>query len=275
MTTTQPNEPTGPSPHRARYRPAWVAMWVAFAVVGTVVLGVLWARGTRVELLALVGAFVATCTGVALYHLVVTLDIGERTVARDRRGARAPLELLPRRHLLVSSTVGVLTLVAGALGLRWYGRTRPAGSAWSSGSRLITISGGPLRPDDVPLGGVVTVWPEGSVGTERAAVMVIRLREGPVPPTDLGGVVDGALVAYSRLCTHAGCAVALYRSRDQALFCPCHQATFDARRGAIPTGGPASVALPQLPMTVGPDGVLVATGDLSRPPGPVGAEVDR
>jgi ubiquinol-cytochrome c reductase iron-sulfur subunit len=136
--------------------------------------------------------------------------------------------------------------------------------------RLTTIDGSSVRPGDVPIGGVVTVWPHTAVGGELGAVMLIRLREPPERPTRLDEVVDATLVAYSRLCTHAGCAVALYRDRDQALFCPCHQATFDARRGATPVHGPASHPLPQLPLALDDDGFLVATGDLSAPPGAVG-----
>jgi ubiquinol-cytochrome c reductase iron-sulfur subunit len=105
-----------------------------------------------------------------------------------------------------------------------------------------------------------------------AGFSLLEIRDAPAAPTRLDGVADDHLVAYSRLCTHAGCAVALYRDRDQALFCPCHQATFDARRGATPTGGPASVPLPQLPIAVDADGYLVATGDLSMDPGPVGGK---
>ena len=135
---------------------------------------------------------------------------------------------------------------------------------------MTTIEGRTLRPEDLPLGGVITVWPPDAVGSELAAVMLLRLRELPEPPTRIDDVVDDTLVAYSRICSHAGCAVALYRDVDQVLFCPCHQATFDARRGAEPVAGPASHPLPQLPLGVDDEGFIVATGDLSAPPGAVG-----
>lgn len=275
MTVSRSNEPNDPSPHRGRYRLAWVVSWIVLASAGSVVLAVLWVADADVELLAVVGAAVAIAVAVPLYHLVVTQDVGEHEVARDLLETDRHRGGVDRRRLLAAGGAGLVAAVAGVVGLRRYVPPQTRATAWSSGSKLVTITGGRLRPGDVPIGGVVTVWPESAVGTERAAVMVIRLRERPMPPTRLDGVVDETLVAYSRLCTHAGCAVALYRDRDQALFCPCHQATFDARRGATPTGGPASIPLPQLPLGIDDSGDLIAVNELTRRPGPVGGEGGR
>jgi ubiquinol-cytochrome c reductase iron-sulfur subunit len=76
------------------------------------------------------------------------------------------------------------------------------------------------------------------------------------------------VVAYSKVCTHAGCPVALYREQDDALFCPCHQSTFDPSRGAVPTFGPAARALPQLPLGLDDQGYLVALDDFQAQVGP-------
>ncbi|MBA2576232.1 MAG: Rieske 2Fe-2S domain-containing protein [Euzebyaceae bacterium] len=141
-------------------------------------------------------------------------------------------------------------------------------TAWQRGLRVVDGDGEPLRPDDIPVGGVATAWPNGAVGDEPSSLVVLRLSGQPQPPTDLDWVVDGSVVAYSKVCTHAGCPVALYRERDSALFCPCHQSTFDANRGAVPTFGPAARALPQLPLGVDADGYLVALGDFESQVGP-------
>lgn len=138
---------------------------------------------------------------------------------------------------------------------------------WTRGTRLVTTEGEVIRADDVAFGGISTAWPEGHIGHERSAVLVIRLSDEPVAPTNLDWVVADGLVAYSKVCTHAGCPVALFREQDNALFCPCHQSTFDASRGAVPTFGPAARALPQLPLGV-VDGVLVALGDFTEQVGP-------
>jgi ubiquinol-cytochrome c reductase iron-sulfur subunit len=79
--------------------------------------------------------------------------------------------------------------------------------------------------------------------------------------------VDG-IIAYSKLCTHAGCPVGLYVQQLGELLCPCHQSVFDILAGATPVAGPAARPLPQLPIAVGADGTLVARGDFSAPVGP-------
>ncbi|HYP22826.1 MAG TPA: Rieske (2Fe-2S) protein, partial [Actinomycetota bacterium] len=75
-------------------------------------------------------------------------------------------------------------------------------------------------------------------------------------------------VGYSKICTHAGCPVGLYRAQAHELLCPCHQSTFDVLRGAVPTFGPADRPLPQLPRGVDDEGVLIALGDFPEPVGP-------
>ena len=142
-------------------------------------------------------------------------------------------------------------------------------TAWRAGRRLVTTDGEPLRPDDVARGGISTVWPEGAVEVENSAVVLVRLSgEEFEEPTRMEWVVQDDLVAYSKVCTHAGCPVGLFRERDNALFCPCHQSTFAAARGAVPTFGPTARALPQLPMGLDDDGFLIALGDFTEQVGP-------
>jgi ubiquinol-cytochrome c reductase iron-sulfur subunit len=78
---------------------------------------------------------------------------------------------------------------------------------------------------------------------------------------------DG-IVAYSKVCTHAGCPVGLYRSAQHTLICPCHQSEFDVLAGARPINGPAARPLPQLPISLAADGTFVALGDFPDPVGP-------
>lgn len=141
-------------------------------------------------------------------------------------------------------------------------------SRWRQGVRVVGDDGEPVTVDRVAAGGFANVWPEGAVGHELSAAILLRLPGTPEPPTNLDWVVGAGQVVYSKVCTHAGCPVSLFRERDQALFCPCHQSTFDVRRGAIPTFGPAARALPQLPLAVDEDGTLVALGDFDGLVGP-------
>lgn len=272
--TAQGRPPTEPSaPAERHVQRGWVLGWLVVAAASGVGLIAAWVVSASVEVLASLATLGGLAVTVVLHQAVVVHDGGERTAPRPEEPA-SPWEWMPPRRTILGGLAAVATIgLAAVAGLVRFGPRRPGTTAWDDGVRLVTIEGTPLRPQDIPLGGVVTVWPDGSPGTELAATMLIRLREPPQPPTDLDAVVDQTLVAYSRLCTHAGCAVALYRDFDQALFCPCHQATFDARRGAQPTFGPASHPLPQLPIGLDDDGFLVARGDFSSPPGAVGGTV--
>ena len=60
----------------------------------------------------------------------------------------------------------------------------------------------------------------------------------------------------------------LYRATTRSLLCPCHQSQFDVLDGAKPFFGPAARPLPQLPLGVDDQGVLVAQGDFYEPVGP-------
>ena len=76
--------------------------------------------------------------------------------------------------------------------------------------------------------------------------MLIRLR--PEQLEDLqprAGQEDfgyGDYVAYSKICTHAGCPVSLYEQETSRILCPCHQSQFDVTQGAKPVFGPATRA---------------------------------
>lgn len=180
---------------------------------------------------------------------------------------------LPRRNFLTKVLVGGF----GAFGASLLSLVPSLGpgvgntlrqTPWDRGVRAVTGDGEPVRPDDVKIGSIASVWPEGSIGFERSAVVVIRLANPPEEPTNMAWVVDDTLVAYSKICTHAGCPVALYREQDESLFCPCHQSTFDVPHACQPTFGPAARALPQLPLGVDDDGFLVALGDFEELAGP-------
>ena len=178
----------------------------------------------------------------------------------------------PRRTFLTRVLVGAASLVGLSL-VSFVPSLGPSPgdtlrkTKWARGVRLVTSDGDPVRAEDVPAGGVSNIWPEGGIGHERSSVLLLRLRLPPAEPTRMGWLVED-LVAYSKVCTHAGCPVALYRERDNALFCPCHQSTFDPSRGAQPTFGPAARALPQLPLGVDAQGYLVALGDFEAQVGP-------
>jgi ubiquinol-cytochrome c reductase iron-sulfur subunit len=185
--------------------------------------------------------------------------------------AIAPLE---RRSVLRNALIGA----GGIFGVSLLAPVPSLGPApgdalrrtdWRRGTRLVTPDGEPISADNVTAGGVATVWPEGSINNEISAVILVRVDNARFQqPTTMEWVVNNELVAYSKVCTHAGCPVGLFREQDNALFCPCHQSTFDAIRGAIPTFGPTARALPQLPLGVDEEGFLIALGDFTDQVGP-------
>ena len=90
---------------------------------------------------------------------------------------------------------------------------------------------------------MITVIPEGYQDNDdeiaKAAVIIIKLGPGELKhPTNMNWTVDN-IVAYSKICTHVGCPVALYEQTTHHILCPCHQSTFDATTGATVLFGPA------------------------------------
>jgi ubiquinol-cytochrome c reductase iron-sulfur subunit len=133
---------------------------------------------------------------------------------------------------------------------------------WKRGVRLQRADGSLVKIGDLNVDGAVTVFPEGSIGDSQSMTVLVRLPEG------VGNNTLQGLVAYSKMCTHAGCPVALYRSSDHRLICPCHQSAFDAADNANVLDGPADHALPRLPIEVSSDGYVRAAGDFPAPVGP-------
>lgn len=182
--------------------------------------------------------------------------------------------VIERRKLLTRSLgVAGLALVGAALfPIRSLGQS-PGRSlfhtAWRRGSRLVDEDGRPVRADEVAVGSLLTVFPEGHPGAGDAQAVLVRVEPGQNRPRPgrQGWDPDG-LLAYSKVCTHAGCPVGLYQADTHVLLCPCHQSAFKVLDGARPSFGPATRSLPQLPLTVSPDGFVVAMGDFSNPVGP-------
>jgi ubiquinol-cytochrome c reductase iron-sulfur subunit len=140
---------------------------------------------------------------------------------------------------------------------------------WRSGSLVSTVDGTPIAVDDLPVGGILTVFPAGHTDAADSQTVLIRVEPSLLrPESGRETWSPEGYVAYSKICTHAGCPVGLYEQRRHQLFCPCHQSVFEVLEGARPTAGPATRALPQLPLEVDDEGFLRAQGDYRDPVGP-------
>jgi ubiquinol-cytochrome c reductase iron-sulfur subunit len=184
------------------------------------------------------------------------------------------LEPIARRPFLVKMLGGVLGVfgLCAAFPLASLG-PRPHTSlyhtAWGKGTRVVTEDGSPVRPGDLDVNGILTVFPEGGMDQAESSVVLINVGNADfeVKPGRQSWHIGG-VVAFSKICTHAGCPVGLYNVESHQLVCPCHQSTFDVLSACNPVFGPASRSLPQLPLAVNQDGYLISQSDFTEAVGP-------
>jgi ubiquinol-cytochrome c reductase iron-sulfur subunit len=151
-------------------------------------------------------------------------------------------------------------------------------TSWKAGTRLVTDPGDrPIKASDLEVGAVAQTLPE-IIGEDKHrklsdiakdAVLLIRLRpeEFNLDAERLSWTHEG-IIAFSKICSHMGCAVALYEQQTKHLLCPCHQSTFDVTRAAKVIFGPAARPLPQLAITVDSEGYLIAQAPFKEPVAP-------
>jgi len=150
-------------------------------------------------------------------------------------------------------------------------------TTWKAGTHLVTDPGNRrIKASDLEVGAVAQVLPEiedpehrklSDIGKD--AVLLIRLRPEEFNlEADRLAMTHEGIIAFSKICSHMGCAVALYEQQTKHLLCPCHQSTFDVTRAAKVIFGPAARPLPQLDITVDAEGYLIARQPFSEPVGP-------
>ena len=192
----------------------------------------------------------------------------------ERDELEEDFERIGRRSLITRALAAAL----GALGIAAIFPIRSLGpragssrrrTPWSPGSRLVTDDGRPVRLADVAVGALATVFPEGHEGSADAQTVLVRVETDDLEPRPGRETwAPEGLLAYSKVCTHAGCPVGLYQPDTHQLLCPCHQSAFDVLDGARPVFGPATRSLPQLPLVVDADGYIRAQSDFHEPIGP-------
>ena len=207
------------------------------------------------------------------------VDRDDFVAALKERGETAGLgrrSLIKRSLGLSLGLVGLSPIVllrdTGPLPKKFFETTN-----WTKGTRLLRDpDGSPVLASDLEVGAVTQALPELPTGVERTlentgkdAVLLIRLRpeDFNLDAQRLSWTYQG-IIAFSKICTHMGCAVALYEQQTHHLLCPCHQSTFDVTRAAKVIFGPAARPLPQLAITVDANGYLVAQQPFTVPIGP-------
>jgi ubiquinol-cytochrome c reductase iron-sulfur subunit len=292
----EPIVPPGPPAPRAAELAVVLLLLVAAAfAVGFIVVYAVGGLGNRTQLqgITLGGAFafLAAALITAGKHLVVEEEVEEAYHDPEHPDSQRAVEQIvhesgsriTRKKLLITAggaagaAVGLAAITPALTLGPLLDTDELRNTPWRRGLRLIGDDGKPMFADQVEEETFYTAFPEhANRDLIGAPVVVVRLPPAQVKlPPERAQWAPMGIVAFSKICTHAGCAIALYRKPTfaptqprPALVCPCHYSTFDPARGGEVIFGPAGRPLPQLPLVVGGDGILRAGGNFSGQVGP-------
>jgi len=169
--------------------------------------------------------------------------------------------------------VGLGVGVQFALASTLPGQDTPSATRPREGDLLVKTSdttATPLTPADIRIAGRQTMaWAmdpaEGTIrsGSRLNRILLVHLDPGNLTPETKSRAAEG-VVAYSAICTHAGCEVTEWMADQHRLFCPCHESTFDPADGARVIDGPATRVLPALALGLA-RGKLVVLKEFTAP----------
>jgi thiosulfate dehydrogenase [quinone] large subunit len=251
-----------------------VGLWTRLAAVGgmllslTFFLTVSWSTtpyyyGSDIVFLFAWSVF-ATCGAGG----VLSVDAWIEARAAASTGGYGGVDLTRRRILIgarstavlagVAAVVGGATAIIGraaggsrrptarpaALDTNPTGGTPTTGSTPGSGSSSRTPTHRPRHKSSASSSGTA-VFPVSTVPVGQARQFTDPASGGP------GWVVRRAaatVVAFSAVCTHAGCTVGFDASAKEFV-CPCHGGRYSARTGAV-LGGPPPSPLPRIPSRI-------------------------
>jgi ubiquinol-cytochrome c reductase iron-sulfur subunit len=159
-------------------------------------------------------------------------------------------EGISRRVLLTGACglagAGMVTAVAAPLA----SLGPPAGvlhqSPWARGVRLVDDQGKAYAADEIQIGSFYTALPEGQNWESfGAGILVVRLPPefNELPASRRGWAPEG-IMAFSKICPHAGCAISLYRYPTYPATSSRSRAPVTTRRSPRATAGRSSSARP-------------------------------
>jgi quinol---cytochrome c reductase iron-sulfur subunit len=288
-----PNERTVPANPRAELIVAALLVLAAVFAFGFTAVYII-SRGMRIQLLGMclgiaLALIAAACIVAGKFVVPQEISVEERDPLLEEEKTQEVVEMIEAGGEGVSRRA----LLLGAGGLAGAGLTvaivTPAASLgptlagihdtqWHRGVRMVDDSGHPYLASEIEEGSFYTALPEGG-DWERfgAALLVVKLpaRYLHLPRARQSWAPQG-IVAYSKICPHAGCAISLYRyplyqNQDQeepAFTCPCHYSTFLPGEGGRLVYGPAGRSLPQLAVMIDDHGYLRAAGRFIEDIGP-------
>jgi ubiquinol-cytochrome c reductase iron-sulfur subunit len=280
-------------PGNARAEALVAGLLVVAGLLGLAFIAVFAFAGTNAQLLGgAMGAMLAVLGAAAIIagKAVVPqeIDVEDRgALLREAEAAEVVGmiegggEGVSRRGLLVGASgfAGAAFVAAAAAPVASLGPRLHAihGTTWRRGVGLVDDEGRPYLADDIEEGVMYTALPEGGDPEHLdAGLIVVRLSPSEIklPPARAGWAPRGIL-AYTKICPHAGCAISMYRyptyqatSAKPAVTCPCHYSTFLPGEGGRLVFGPAGRALSQLPLMIDAHGQLRAAGRFHEDVGP-------
>jgi ubiquinol-cytochrome c reductase iron-sulfur subunit len=207
----------------------------------------------------------------------VEAGIEAATIVEESGSSITRKRLLTAAGGTAGGAIGLAAL-APALSLGPWFHTEPLRrTPWRAGRRLVDREGKAYRAEEIERETFYTAFAEGASHRSLGSMLVV-VRLDPARlrlPRERADWAPEGILAFSKVCTHAGCAVGLYRKPTYSptqppagLVCPCHYSTFDPALGGEVVFGPAGRPLPQLPLAIDGAGELRARGNFSNAIGP-------
>jgi Rieske Fe-S protein len=180
-----------------------------------------------------------------------------------------------RRALLLAALAAGTSLAAtGPLAAE---DDRPGSDERPKAGDLLVFSEGDhpgdvIKPGDLALGGppvhAFPKDPKSAVirdGSRLNEILLVRL--DPNDFEDTRSLAADGILAFSAICTHAGCPVTEWakatNGEANVFKCACHNSEYDPRHGAEVVFGPAPRRLAALPIAI-VEGALVISGPFTR-----------
>jgi ubiquinol-cytochrome c reductase iron-sulfur subunit len=288
-----PNEREVPSNRQAETVVALLLILGALCAFAFVALFIITEYNTQLLGLSLGLAFLMLAAAAIIAgKLVVPQEtlVEERDLLLEEEKVEQVVELiesggegLSRRGLLVGAGglagAGMVTALAAPVASLGPTLNDIHHTQWHRGRRLVDEEGNPFLASEVQIGTFYTALPEhGEDEAIDAGLLMVKLpAEYLHLPEARQGWAPQGIVAYSKICPHAACAISLYRyptyapdvnNAPPAFTCPCHYSTFLPGEGGRLIFGPAGRSLPQLPLMVDDAGYVAAAGPFHEDVGP-------
>lgn len=176
-----------------------------------------------------------------------------RTSFRSNKSRPEPKMNFQRRHFLRNmiglvgvSVIGLIVFKTISIPNAQTATTSPSQITSTSGSQIVATTSQTVAPSSLSnptINGGQLLANASNIPLNESLI----LNDPSMGPIVLIHLNSGRFVAYSTICTHAGCQVQFDPS-SQDLICPCHGAVYDPNNNAQVLAGPAPYPLQKVPI---------------------------